>query len=125
MTTRLLAALAVSAAVALAGCGGSSSAGSHDFVRQLDTLCTAANHAFSSASTSQAQSGVVMHFLTKAHSLNAPANLRSLYSRYLAVLGSELHALEHGNSTAVQDMAQKLARPLATRLGAGACANPR
>ncbi|HZU60114.1 MAG TPA: hypothetical protein VE983_04070 [Solirubrobacteraceae bacterium] len=112
--------------VALAACAcGGSAPSTASFVTRLDTLCNRGNAAYSAASTSQAQTGVVAHYLDLFHSLTPPAHLRSLYSRYLSVLGQELDALRQGHSGSVAHLAQTAARPLASQLGARACANPR
>jgi hypothetical protein len=121
-------ALVLSCVLALSGCGGSShtSTVTHQkFVSELNALCNRANAAYSAAPSTQAQTGVVAHYLGLFHSLTPPPNQRALYSHYLSALGSELSALRHGNSGAVVSLAQNVAKPLASRLGASDCANPR
>jgi hypothetical protein len=141
MTTRFLTALAVSGAVALAGCGSSSKTTSSTssatsskttsasvtspttsaFLGTLGALCVHANAAFNNASGVKAQSAVVSRYVAKFRALKPPPQLRTLYSQYLGVLQLESAALKAGNTAGLQQLVTTRARPLAKKLGAAGC----
>lgn len=141
MTTRFLTALVISAALALAGCGGSSKSSStsssttstattggsvtspavSSFTSTLGALCVRANNAFGNASGLKAQSAVVAHYVAKFRSLKPPPQLRALYAQYVSVLAQESAALKSGNTANLQQLVKTRARPLAKKLGALGC----
>jgi hypothetical protein len=128
---------ATATALALAGCGGSShnhtgsssqssaTAAKSEFVAKLDSLCNQTNAAYQSAPSVAGATSAVKRYMPRFSSLEPPASLASLYSRYTAVLEQELAQLERGHQTQVTRLAQTKARPLAVQLGATDCANPR
>ncbi|MFL5822262.1 MAG: hypothetical protein ACJ764_02345 [Solirubrobacteraceae bacterium] len=131
MPQRFLPALAVTAALVIAGCGGSSTHStttSHaaaqaraTFVAQLNSVCMRANAAFAAAHTHSGQVAVVSHYIHVFSSVFAPAELRALYAKYLAVLEQELAALKSGDTNALFALAHSKAKPLAKQLGAKGC----
>jgi hypothetical protein len=125
----------IGVALAAAGCGGSSKAGSGGsgtgtnsaasakaaFVSRLDKLCTRADAAFSATHNLQGEEAVVSHYVTMFSALKAPAELSSLYARYVTVLGKELTALKQGNQNELFNLAHSQAKPLVKQMGAFGC----
>ena|SRR5579884_2501504 len=125
MTKRLLTPLMLSAALALASCGGSSSSSdAKTFVPKLNALCNRANAAFAAASA-QSQPSVIGRYLQRFHALKPPAYQSYLYSEYLKALQLELNDLKQGKTNDMARLAVREARPLALFLGANDCANPK
>lgn len=141
--TRCLSVLAVIGALALAGCGGSSTtttksaatstapaktssspsgtASSHALASRLSALCQAANTAFAAAPNGKEAAAIIAKFVIHVRSLKVPPQLQPTFSQYLSVIMKELKALEHGNQKAVFQLAHSKAKPLARKLGATGC----
>ena len=125
----------VIAALAMAGCGGSSKSGSTTsntsntsktpahavFVAQLNSTCTRANAAFSAAKTHSGQVAVISHYIEAFKSIHAPADVKSVYQQYISVLEQELAALKKGDTNALFQLAHSKAKPLVKQLGATGC----
>lgn len=128
-------AVVVLACLLLAACGGSSSGsgspGVHvttspqvtksTFDTALGSLCSRANAAFAAAKGNKDQVSVISHYLVVFRSVKVPAQLQSLYSKYLDVLDQELAALKRGDSKQLFALAHNKAKPLAQQLGAKGC----
>ena len=133
MPKLFLSALALCAALVIAGCGGSSHSTptittsgitKATFVAQLNSVCDRANGAFDKASSEKARVSVIDHYLVVFKSVGVPSDLKSAYSEYVNVLSQELAKLKTGDTAGLRALASTKARPLAVKLGATACANP-
>ena len=131
MRSRFTLALLVTAALAIAGCGSSSSEKNtpsttapvtrQAFVAQLDSLCKRANAAFQAAPNKTAQATIVAKYVAIFRSVDTPPQLKALYARYIAVLEKELADLKRGDTNGLSQLATTQARPLAKQLGATGC----
>lgn len=118
--------------LALTGCGGSSKHGSTGtgtnaaptratFIAQLNSLCVRANNAYAAAPNTQGKVAVIARYVRLFAALQAPSQLKSLYARYVAVLGQELVQLRKGSINGLYNLAHNQARPLVTKIGATQC----
>jgi hypothetical protein len=121
------------AALVVAGCGSSQHSPASSaptgttpvtkagFINQLSSLCTRANDAFSATHNLKGEVAVVSHYVALFGSLQPPAQFRSLYAKYVAVLQKELAALRQGNQNELFKLAHSQAKPLVKKIGATGC----
>ena len=119
----------MTAALAMAGCGGSSThspttsnaAARAVFVAHVNSTCTRANAAFRAANTHSGQVAVISHYIQVFRSIPAPADVKPVYEKYIAVLEQELAALKKGDTNELFSLAHNKAKPLVKQLGAVGC----
>jgi hypothetical protein len=115
--------VAAIAAIAVAGCGGSSNhtAGYGSFDAQLNSLCSQANSAVSAASATSAKLAVIDTYIKKFQGLTPPSQLKSIYDQWTSAQSQTLDAVKSGNLATAKTLA-KQANTLASSLGAATCA---
>ncbi len=111
------------AAIAVAGCGGSSNrnAGYGAFIAQLNSLCSQGNSAVSAASGTSAKLAVIETYIKKFEALTPPSQLTSIFDQWTSTQNQTLAALKGGDAATAQTLT-KQGDTLASSLGAGTCA---
>jgi ABC-type glycerol-3-phosphate transport system substrate-binding protein len=115
--------VAALAAIAAAGCGGSSNhnAGYGAFDAQLNSLCSQANTAVAAASGASAKLDVADTYIKKFQGLTPPSQLKSIYDQWTSSLEQALVALKSGDLATAKTLDAQ-GNTLASSLGAGTCA---
>ena len=119
-------------AVAIAGCGSSSSSNSSTgaatgpannqvFSADLNALCKQANAGAKKVASTAKAEALIEQFLPKFKALTASGAQGALYQKFVASLQTEATALKAGN-TAAAKTANDQNNALARQLGAPACA---
>jgi hypothetical protein len=116
--------VAAIAAIAVAGCGGSSNhnTGYGSFVAQLNSLCTQATAAVKAASGTPAKLTVAEIYNQKFQNLTPPAQLKSIYGQWNAVNTQVLGAVRSNDIALIKSLNAQ-SNTLASSLGAGQCVN--
>ena len=117
---REFASIVLLGALALAGCGSSSS-NSAAFVTQLDSLCIQGNAAVRHAHSIPAAADTFAGYLDKVRALTPPDRLKTPFSQFTSLLGQRLALLRQNKLVAAKRLHQPIS-VLATQMGAAACA---